>query len=243
MGLKVRMIPTLLVKNGSLVKGKSFDSWRCVGSVLPAIKVYTLRLVDEMIVLNVHSNQPDFELIEEISADCFVPLTVGGGVRNIEDIRSLLKAGADKVSINSAAFDDPNLISKGASLFGSQCIVVSIDVKDGVCYKNSGTLSTGYSPLDWALKMEERGAGELLITSIPRDGTMEGYDHALIKEICSAVSIPVIASGGAATPDDFYEAIESGASAVAAASLFHFTELTPLEAKMYLKEKGVAIRQ
>lgn len=242
MSLKTRIIPTILIKNGLLVKGKQFNSWRSVGGVLQAIKVYSLRQVDEMIVLNVHSDQPDIELISEIASECFVPLTVGGGIRTIDDIRGLLKAGADKVAINTAAYDTPELISEAVSLFGRQCIVVSIDVKNGECYKSSGTVATGHKPEEWAQKMEKLGAGEILVTSIEQDGTMEGYDHNLIRKICLNVSIPVIASGGAKSCEDFFQALTHGAAALAAASIYHFTQITPLEVKTHLKERGVFVR-
>lgn len=243
MGLKVRVIPTLLIKNGSLVKGKGFDSWRNIGAVLPAIKVYTMRLVDEMIILNIKADSPDIELIEEVSSECFVPLTVGGGVKTLDDIRNLLAAGADKVAINTEAYENPDLITEAAKMYGSQCIVVSIDVLNGSCYKKSGEEITEKDPLSWAKQMESRGAGELLITSIDRDGMMSGYDHHLINEICANTSLPVIASGGACSVNDCYEAIDCGASAIAAASLFQFTELTPAILKSSLGKKGVMVRK
>jgi cyclase len=251
--LKARIIPTILWKDIGIVKGVAFNSWRRVGSLLPAIKVYNTRQVDELIIVDITASadgrEPDYEVIDEIADECFVPLTVGGGVKRIDHIKKLLRAGADKVAINSSCFSDPELVSKGADLFGTQCIVVSIDVikhSDGryECYKYSGKVPTGKDPVEWAKEMEMRGAGELLITSIHNDGTMKGYDIDLIKSITDTVGIPVIASGGAGNYEDMYQALTTAhASAVAAASIFHFTEQTPLEAKHYLGTKGVLVRK
>jgi len=250
--LKVRVIPTLLWKNVGLVKGISFNSWRRVGPVLPAIKVYNLRQVDEIILVDItatpENREPDYTAIAEFTAECFVPITIGGGIRSVNHITSLLRAGADKVSLNSSTFGNPELVKIASSRFGSQCIVASMDVRkkaDGTyeCYKNSGTLPTGKEAVAWAKTMEEYGAGEILLTSIDRDGTMEGYDLDLIKRVSSAVTIPVIASGGAGTYQHMYEAISMGnASAVAAASIFHFTEQTPIEAKKYLATHHIPVR-
>lgn len=250
--LKVRIIPTLLWKKHGLVKGIGFDSWRRVGTIMPAVKVYNTRQVDELIVVDISATSegrlPDFEEVREFSAECFVPLTVGGGIRSIEDIKQLLRAGADKVSINTAAFERPELINEAAERFGSQCVVVSIDARknpDGSysCMSRSGTLDTGREPGEWAVEMERRGAGEILITSIDRDGTMEGYDLELIQNITTRVRIPVIASGGAGKYEHLFEALNTGkAAAVAAASIFHFTELTPQEAKNYLVTRGIPVR-
>ncbi len=250
--LKVRIIPTLLWKNLGLVKGVGFDSWRRVGTIMPAVKVYNTRQVDELIVVDITATSegrvPDFDEVCEFSAECFVPLTVGGGIRNIEDIRELLRSGADKVSINTAAYERPELIGEAAERFGSQCVVASIDARknpDGSysCMSRSGTQDTGYEPGAWGAEMERRGAGEILITSVNRDGTMEGYDIELIRRITDRVRIPVIASGGAGTYEHMYEALDSGrAAAVAAASIFHFTEQTPQEAKNYLAGRGIPVR-
>lgn len=250
--LKVRIIPTLLWKNFGLVKGVAFDSWRRVGTIMPAVKVYNSRQVDELIVVDITATSegrlPDFDEVREFSAECFVPLTVGGGVRTIEDIRQLLRAGADKVSINSAAFERPELINEAANRFGSQCVVASIDARKNMdgsysCLSRSGTQETGRNPGEWAEEMEQRGAGEIIITSVDRDGTMQGYDLELIRLITGRVSVPVIASGGAGNYEHLYEALEIGrAAAVAAASIFHFTEQTPLEAKKYLASRGIPVR-
>ncbi len=251
--LKARVIPTILWKDFGIVKGVGFNSWRRVGTLLPAIKVYNTRQVDELIIVDItateQNREPDYEVIDEIADECFVPLTVGGGVKSVDHIKKLLRAGADKVAINSGCYSDPDIISRGADLFGTQCMVVSIDVfkhPDGryECYSSSGKMATGKHPVEWAMAMEAKGAGELLITSITNDGAMNGYDIELIKNVTHGVSIPVIASGGAKDYEDMYRAITvAGASAVAAASIFHFTEQTPLEAKNFLRQKGILVRK
>ncbi len=249
--LKVRIIPTLLWKDLGLVKGKSFDSWRRVGTVLPAVKVYCARQVDELILVDITASNigegPKFDEISEMSQECFVPLTVGGGVKSVEDVENLLRAGADKVAINSASYSNRELISSAAKKFGSQCVVASIDFKtiDGkpVCFSHSGKRIEEVSPVEWARTVEAQGAGEILLTSIERDGTMVGYDIETTQSVTSSVGIPVIISGGAGNFEHMYEGIsKGGADAVAAASIFHFTEQTPLESKKYLAEKGVPVR-
>ncbi len=250
--LKIRLIPTLLYDGNSLVKGIKFDSWRHVGTILPAIKVYNMRQVDELIIVDIaatrEGRRPDFELVKEFSCECFVPLTVGGGIRSLDDIRDLLKFGADKICINSVVFENPNFIKEAANVFGSQCIVISVDAKkrlDGEyeCYSHSGTQATGMLVKDWVKTAEALGAGEILITSTDRDGTMLGYDLDLIKLVTSCVNIPVIASGGVKGYKDMADAIKNGAKAVAAASIFHFTEQTPKEAKKYLADCGFRVRK
>jgi cyclase len=244
--LKLRVMPTLLFKDVGLVKGVQFDSWRLIGSVMQAVKVYNLREVDELIFLDISATRqqrdPDYELIDEIADECFMPLTVGGGIRNTEQVERALRVGADKVAVNTAAVQDPSLISRIAEMFGTQCAVVSIDVKGGEVVVESGTRLTGLDPVDHARHMEEMGAGELLVTSVERDGTMTGYDLELLASIADAVTIPVIASGGAGSYEDMASAVEAGASAVAAASIFHFTQQTPLEAKRFLHEQGIPTR-
>ncbi|MEE1877671.1 imidazole glycerol phosphate synthase subunit HisF [Altererythrobacter litoralis] len=249
--LKVRVIPTLLWKGVGLVKGVSFDSWRRVGPVLPAIKVYNRREVDELALFDIlaHSSGegPDLESIVDFSSDCFVPLTVGGGITRLDQVQPLLRAGADKISLNTALHDNPALASEIAKRHGEQCVVASIDARaeEGtwICYKRAGTQRTRRKAADFAREMEDRGVGEILITSIERDGTMEGYDLALIESVASAVSIPIIASGGAGSYQHLVEAvIQAGASAVAAASMFHFTEQTPAGAKAALAEAGLPVR-
>lgn len=249
--LKVRVIPTLLYKSVGLVKGVGFNSWRRVDTVLPAIKVYNMREVDELILVDIEATKegkdPDYMSIRDFSRECFVPFCVGGGIRNIEQIRQLLRAGADKVSINSAAYENIELITEGARLFGSQCIVASIDCRlvDGAyhCYSHNGEQDTGYLLADWAKKVVAAGAGEILLTSIELDGTMQGYDIDMIKTVTKIVNVPVIASGGAGGYEHMYQAVAmGGSSAVAAASIYHFTEQTPKEAKEYLKERGIPVR-
>lgn len=250
--LKVRVIPTLLWKQFGLVKGVSFDSWRRVGPVLPALKVYNQREVDELVLLDiaahVGNDEPDFESIDEFGQDCFVPLTVGGGITRIDQVQRLLRAGADKVAINTAAYVRPELVTDIANRHGTQCVVVSIDVREQeggwACFSNAGKLGTGRDAVAWARELEDRGAGEILITSIERDGTMRGYNLSLIEAVVRAVKIPVIASGGAGNYQHMIDAVkQAGASAVAAASIFHFTEQTPAGAKAALADAGIPVRQ
>lgn len=250
--LKVRVIPTLLWKNFGLVKGISFNSWRRVGPVLPAIKVYNVRDVDELILVDItascEASEPDYESIHDFSDECFVPFTVGGGVTHLNQIQKLLRAGADKICINTAAYNNPSLLEQAASRFGVQCIVASIDARrmdngSYECFSHSGTVPTGQDPGNWAKALEARGAGEILITSIDRDGTMTGYDLELIDQVVRSVNIPVIASGGAGNYEHMRQAIqEAGASAVAAASMFHFTEQTPAAAKQALAVANIPVR-
>lgn len=250
--LKTRVIPTLLWKNFGLVKGVSFDSWRRVGPVQPAIKVYNTRDVDELILVDITAclsgEQPDFESIHDFADECFVPFTVGGGITSIEQVKQLLRVGADKICLNTAAYARPELIEEIAGRFGSQCVVASIDARrtdDGGyrCFSHAGSVDTERNPADWARELADRGAGEILITSIDNDGTMNGYDLALVESVVNAVNLPVIASGGAGNYEHMRQAIqEAGASAVAAASVFHFTEQTPAEAKRALAAYGIPVR-
>ena len=250
--LKVRVIPTLLWKNFGLVKGVGFDSWRRVGPVIPAIKVYNSRDVDELILVDItasiEKNIPDHESVCDFSKECSVPFSVGGGITNTQQIIELLHAGADKVAINTAAYSNPDLVEAAAKRFGTQCIVVSIDAKRRVdgsysCYSNAATVDAKKNPVDWAREMASRGAGEILLTSIDRDGTMLGYDLELVEKVAKSVGIPVIASGGAGNYMHMIEVVKNaGASAVAAASIFHFTEQTPKEAKLAMLEAGIPVR-
>ena len=249
--LKLRVIPTLLWKHFGLVKGVAFDSWRRVGPVLPAVKVYNQREVDELVLLDIvahlSSDAPDFESIAEFGQECFVPLTVGGGVTHIDQVQRLLRAGADKVAVNTEAYARPSFINDIANRHGSQCVVASVDVRfqEGgwLCFSHAGQKNTGLDVISWVKELEDRGAGEILITSIERDGTMQGYDLALIEAVAQAVKIPVIASGGAGNYQHMVEAVtQAGASAVAAASMFHFTEQTPAGAKQALAAAGVPVR-
>jgi imidazole glycerol-phosphate synthase subunit HisF len=251
--LKVRVIPTLLWKRFGLVKGIGFDSWRRVGPVLPAIKVYNQREVDELILVDIVAHQSDddldYESVDDFGQDCFVPFTVGGGITRIEQVQRLLRAGADKVSVNTAAYSRPELVSEIAKRHGSQCVVASIDVRRETaggwhCYSHAGQHHTGREVREWSREVEDRGAGEILITAVERDGTLQGYDLALIEAIVSAVKIPVIASGGAGTYQHMVDAvIQAGASAIAAASIFHYTEQTPAGAKAALQNAGIPVRR
>lgn len=250
--LKIRVMPTLLFKDVGLVKGVGFDSWRRTGSAMQAIKVYNMREVDELVFLDVTATRegrsPDFASVDELADECFMPLAVGGGVRTIEDVRRLLQVGADKVVINTAMVEIPDLVAQVAQRFGAQCVVISIDARqhaDGSyeVYTRAGTQATGLDPVDLAQRAAAMGAGEIIITAIERDGTMTGYDLELTRRVSAAVHIPVIASGGAGSYDHMAQALREGqASAVAAASMFHFTQQTPLEAKQYLKRHGFDVR-
>jgi cyclase len=249
--LKVRVIPTLLWKDIGLVKGVGFDSWRRVGPIVPAVRVYTRRDVDELIVLDISAwsrgGGPDLELVSEVADETTVPLTVGGGITTDEQVARMLEAGADKVSLNSATFTDPSLIERCADRFGSQCVVLSIDYRTTAsgreCFAQAGSVPTGRSPIEWARLGESSGAGEILLTSIERDGASVGYDIATIGEVAATVSIPVIASGGARGAEDMLSAVvDGGAAAVAAASLFHFTPQTPRAIKEHLAAHGVPVR-
>jgi imidazole glycerol-phosphate synthase subunit HisF len=251
--LKVRVIPTLLWKDFGLVKGVGFDSWRRVGPVLPAIKVYNARDVDELILVDIaaskEGNLPDHDAISDFSQVCSVPLTVGGGIGSLDSVLRLLHAGADKVAVNTAAYRNPTIVNAVAGRFGAQCVVASIDARkvDGGkyrCFSHAATVETGADVVTWAKELADRGAGEIMLTSIDRDGTMIGYDLELIELVTQAVAIPVIASGGAGNYQHMIEAVlQAGASAVAAASIFHFTELTPAGAKSSMLTAGIPIRR
>ena len=245
-------MPTLLHKDIGLVKGKRFDSWRHIGSALQAVKVYNMRQVDELTFLDISATperrEPDYELIDDLADECFMPLTVGGGVKTTEHCRRLLSVGADKICINTAAVEHLDFVEEAARQFGSQCISISIDVKVDSSDRyqvvtHCGSCPTSLNPVDYARTVEARGAGEILLTSIDRDGTMSGYDVELTSKVSKAVSIPVIASGGAGNYFHMLDVLtRGGASAVAAASIFHFTEQTPMEAKRFLKESGIPVR-
>ena len=249
--LKNRIIPCLDVKNGRVVKGINFVDLKDVGDPVEQAKIYSESGADEICFLDITASNENretiFDVVKRTSENCFVPLTVGGGVRSLEDIKKLLVSGADKVSINTAAVNNENLIKEGSKNFGSQCIVVAIDAKQKnnkwEIYTNGGRTETGIDAVDFAKKMEDNGAGELLITSMDQDGTQKGYDLKLISEIEKNVNIPIIASGGVGTLEHLFEAIKyANASAVLAASIFHFGTYSINEAKKYLDEKGIPVR-
>lgn len=258
-GLSKRIIPCLDVKDGRVVKGVNFLNLRDAGDPVGNASYYEKEGADELIFLDITASCEDRDImlsvVRRAAEKVFMPLTVGGGIRNINDIRNLLNAGADKVSINTAAVKRPELISKASSRFGSQCIVVAIDAKAVTSQKaalrtkrwevyiNGGRTPTGKDVIKWANEVEKRGAGEILLTSMDCDGTKKGYDLDLTNAVSEAVGIPVIASGGAGSLEHFYEALTLGkADAVLAASIFHFRRFTIRQVKNYLRKKGVTVR-
>lgn len=247
MGLAVRIIPTILCRGRKQVKGKRFQSWRSVGLAAQAVRVHQTRGVDEVVLLDVGATPegrgPDLGLVEELAEVMFVPMSVGGGVRSMKDVRDLFNAGADKVVVCSSLIEDPRLLMEISSLVGRQGVVAAIDYKeDGYVYGRCGTYAGVGDPVSVARMYEDAGAGEILLTSIDREGTMEGYDLHLIERVAKAVEIPVIAHGGCSGYGDMADAIHAGASAVAAGALFQFTDATPREAARTLAEYGIEVR-
>ena len=249
--LKNRIIPCLDVKNGRVVKGINFVDLQDAGDPVEQAKIYSNGGADEICFLDITASNENrdtiYHVVKETSKKCFVPLTVGGGVRSIEDINKLLNCGADKVSINTAAVKDSNVVLESSKKFGSQCIVVAIDAKKNgdkwEVYTHGGRNNSGLDALEFSKKMEDSGAGELLVTSMDRDGTQIGYDIDLMKKISSMVNIPLIASGGVGNLDHLAEGIKEGnASAVLAASIFHYGKHSVIEAKEYLNSKGIPVR-
>jgi cyclase len=251
--LAKRIIPCLDVDAGRVVKGIRFVSLVDAGDPVEQGKRYDLEGADELTFLDITASSDKRAivagLVRRVADEVFIPLCVGGGLGSIEDVRAVLRAGADKVSLNTAAVERPELINEGANVFGSQCMVVAIDArrrKAGAgwdVYTHGGRRSVGWDAVEWAARAEELGAGEILLTSMDRDGTRDGYDIGLTRAVADAVSIPVIASGGAGRLEHFYEALtDGGASAVLAASLFHFGEFQIGEVKSYLRERGVVVR-
>jgi imidazole glycerol-phosphate synthase subunit HisF len=251
--LKVRIIPCLDVKDGRVVKGVQFVDLRDAGDPVEQARVYDAAGADELTFLDITASHENRDTILDVVArtaeQCFMPLTVGGGVRTIEDIRRLLLAGADKVSINSAAVARPDFVREAAEKYGDQCIVVAIDARQGGAgrwevFTHGGRKGTGLDAVQWARRMSELGAGEILLTSMDRDGTRSGFDLALTRAVSDSVPVPVVASGGVGTLDHLVEGVlQGGASAVLAASIFHFGEYTIAQAKERLAEAGVPIRQ
>lgn len=250
--LRKRIIPCLDIDNGRVVKGINFINLIDAGDPVVVAKAYNSLMADEIVFLDITASSSNrntmIEVISKAADEVFIPLTVGGGIRSVDDFKKLLMAGADKISVNSAAIKSPELISEAALKFGSQCVVLAIDCKRKPngryeVYLNGGRVPTGLDALEWAIKGEKLGAGEILLTSMDTDGTKAGYDIPITRDISQAVKIPVIASGGAGNKEHFYEALTSGgADAALAASLFHFKELDIVELKQYLMNKGVAVR-
>ena len=248
--LKNRIIPCLDVKNGRVVKGINFVDLKDAGDPVEQAKIYSDGGADEICFLDITASNENrdtiYDVVERTSKNCFVPLTVGGGVRSVDDINKLLNCGADKVSINTAAVQNPKVVEESSKKFGSQCIVVAIDAKKSgetwEIFTHGGRNATGINAIEFANKMENCGAGELLVTSMDKDGTQTGYDIELMKKISSNVNIPVIASGGVGTLDHLVEGIKSGASAVLAASIFHYGTFSVKEAKQYLASKDIPVR-
>ena len=248
-----RIIPCLDVNNGRVVKGVNFVNLRDAGDPVEIAAAYDRAGADELVFLDITASSDNrrtvVDMVRKVAETVFIPFTVGGGIRTVEDFRMLLREGADKISINSSAIQNPDLIREAADKFGSQCVVVAIDAKrraDGSgwnIYKNGGRIDVGIDAVEWAKKVEQLGAGEILLTSMDCDGTKAGYDLELTRIIAEEVSIPVIASGGAGTLEHFEEVLTDGkADAALAASLFHYKELEIREVKEYLREKGVSVR-
>ena len=247
-----RIIPCLDVKDGRVVKGVNFVGLKDAGDPVEVAALYDKAGADELVFLDITASSDSrsiiIETVEKVAEQVFIPLTVGGGIRTIDDFRDILKAGADKISVNSAAIKRPELISEAAWRFGNQCVVVAIDAKKKSTgkwevYLNGGRINTGIDAVEWAVKSEQLGAGEILLTSMDCDGTKTGYDLELTRFISESVNIPVIASGGAGNMDHFYQAfVEGSADAALAASLFHYREIEITDLKKYLADKGISIR-
>ncbi len=247
-----RIIPCLDVKNGRVVKGVSFVDLRDAGDPVECAAAYDRQGADELVLLDITATHEGrgtmIDIVERVAKTVFIPFTVGGGIRTAEDFKELLRAGADKISVNSAAVRNPELINEAAEKFGSQCVVCAIDAKrrenDGwEVYLNGGRIPTGIDAVEWAKEAYSRGAGEILLTSMDCDGQKNGYDLELTHTVSTSVGIPVIASGGAGKKEHFYDAFTKGAAdAVLAASLFHFNELPIPELKKYLREEGISVR-
>ena len=248
----IRIVPCLDVKDGRVVKGINFVNLIDAGDPVETADAYDKAGADEVVFLDITASHEGrstvVDMVRSVASRVFLPFTVGGGIGSVDDMRAILREGADKISINSAAINNPSLISEGAIAFGSQCIVVAIDAKrreDGNgwnVYKNGGRIDVGLDAVEWAKKAVSLGAGEILLTSMDKDGTKSGYDLELTKAISQAVNVPVIASGGAGTKEDFLDGVKAGADALLAASLFHFKELEIMDLKQYLKSEGVPVR-
>lgn len=243
--LAKRIIPSLLARGHLLVKGRQFQSWRSVGVAQQAMRVFANRSVDELLYLDIGATPegrgPDFRMIERMTGSFFTPISVGGGISSVSDVRELLNAGADKVVMGTAALD-LEIVASCSEKYGSQAISVSLDYIDDELWTHCGKVKAGKDVVEWARQLEYNGAGEIILSSIGRDGMMSGYDLVTIKAVSNAVSIPVVASGGCSGYADMFDAIKAGASAVAAGALFQFTEATPKEAAAYLNDRGITCR-
>ena len=237
-----RIIPTILYRGAETFKGEAFQSWRRIGNLRQAVRLYQARGVDELVLLDISGKSPDLKLVRDLCSECFMPVTVGGGIRTLEQIVALIANGADKIALNTAAFETPDLIDRAAHKVGSQSVVVSMDVKDGTVWTHSGTVDTGLEPVASARSLAAAGAGEIFLASVSRDGTLSGYDLELVHAVADSVSIPVIASGGAGTYEHLRLALEAGAHAVAASAMWAFTDATPHGAAEYLDRHGVPVR-
>ena len=248
--LKVRIIPCLDVDNGRVVKGVNFENLVDAGDPVKQAEFYSKEGADELCLLDITASSDNrdtvYDMVEHVSQVCFIPFTVGGGVRKIQDIRKLLNSGADKVAINSAAVHNPEFVKEAAQKFGSQCIVVAVDVKRSdigfEVYTHGGRKATGIEAISWIKKMVEFGAGEILLTSMDKDGTKSGYDLELLKIVSSKVNVPIIASGGVGNLQHLVQGIQNGADAVLAASIFHFKTHSIKEAKKFLQSKNIPVR-
>lgn len=250
--VKTRIIPCLLLKDGRCVKGVNFSDYRDVGHPVTNAKIYDAQGADELIFLDIAASEEKrnilIDIVEKTADECFMPLTAGGGIRSLEDINNLLRAGADKISINTIAVEKPEFIAESSKKYGKQCIVVSIDYKLNKdnkleVFTHGGKKSTGKDPVIWASEAAKLGAGEILLTNIDQEGTRSGYDIKTIREIADSLNIPVIASGGAGTLEDLKNGIEEGhASAVSLASILHFTDQNVIKARNYLSTTGINVR-
>lgn len=249
MTLRTRIIPVVLIDGYSVLKTIQFSERRNQGNPITVARIYNSRNVDELILLDIDASKQnraiDLFTIADIASECFMPLTIGGGLRTIEDIRSVLKEGADKVSLNTVAIENPEIVSEAVKIFGSQCIVGSVDFKknDAGEYKvfSKGKI-TDIDPYEWCIKLQDLGVGELLLTSVDNDGKMEGIDKEVYTKVLKTSRVPVIYTGGVSSPEDMVEPVKEGVSSVAAASIFHFTRYTPDCCKKVLKEKNIPVR-
>lgn len=247
---KIRIIPTILFKDNSAVKGKKFNSWRVSGSLLQTTRLYSMREVDEIIFLDINAtknNKINLDLIDDFADECFMPMTIGGGIKSLYDIENLFKVGADRISINSAAFSDPLFVKKAIKTFGEQSIIISVDYKkinsENIVFVKSGLENTEIKLNDYLKKIEELGVKEVVLTSIDHDGMMDGYDIENIFMANKNFNFKIIASGGAGSKEDVYNLIKkTNIKALSCSSIFHFTEITPTSLKLFLKKKKINVR-